>query len=119
MLHFFRLVLIFVLFVGFNGICAQADGIVIQNGANLSIAGGDLHMNCLPLTVKNGGTLSLEAGEIDLVVLTVEPGGSFDHTGGVLDDGDVDGADLVEFIDDFNVADLPAFASDFGQKVCN
>ncbi|MEE4112417.1 MAG: hypothetical protein V2I40_06350 [Desulfobacteraceae bacterium] len=34
-------------------------------------------------------------------------------------DGDVDGADLAEFINAFNTADLPSFAEEFGRLGCH
>jgi hypothetical protein len=33
-------------------------------------------------------------------------------------DGDVDGADLAEFINAFNLADVPSFAGEFGSQGC-
>jgi len=36
----------------------------------------------------------------------------------LLGDGDVDGADLAEFINAFDVMHLPAFASEFGRNDC-
>jgi hypothetical protein len=33
-------------------------------------------------------------------------------------DGDVDGADLYEFINAFNLADVPSFAAEFGSAGC-
>jgi hypothetical protein len=118
MMHFFRPVLWSALIVCAANTCVLADGMVVQHGAALTIDGGSLYMHCQPLTVTDGGLLHLQAGRIDAVVLTIEPGGSFDHVGGIVDDGDVDGADLVEFANAFQVADLPAFASEYGQDRC-
>ena len=33
-------------------------------------------------------------------------------------DGDVDGADLYEFINAFNLADVPSFAAEYGSEGC-
>jgi hypothetical protein len=109
---------VFGLFVCLAAVNAQADGIVVNENHVLSVNGGTLQMNCRPLTVRAGGELRLVDGAIRLAGLNVEPGGIVHHTGGVIEDGDVDGADLADFIDAFSLADLPPFASAFGSSVC-
>lgn len=119
MMYILRLFIIPVLMICVTGVYALADGIIIKNGASLRINGSTLNMNCEPLTVKSGGTLTITGGNVNSANLTVESGGLFNQTGGTLDDGDVDGSDLAEFAIDFNASDLSRFASEFGKASCN
>ena len=64
---------------------ADAQVLTIGNGSTLTVNGGVLDVNCLDILVKNGGTLDLVSGTLqDKEILTVEAGGVYTNTGGIV-----------------------------------
>ena len=64
---------------------AHADGLTINDGGTVVVDGGSLIMNCQTITVKNGGTLTVNSGEIDQCRrIAVEAGGTFTRLAGTI-----------------------------------
>jgi hypothetical protein len=57
---------------------AFADGLIVRNGATLTLDGSTLDLNCLDLTIESGGTFEFASGIVtECGNLIVEVGGSF------------------------------------------
>ena len=65
---------------------------------------------------KDGFITDLSANSITLVV--IPPGQQTGCPADTEPDGDVDGADLAEFMNAFSSSELEAFAPDFGRVDC-
>ena len=56
-------ILVVVLFYGSNW--AFADGLIIHDGTTLTLNDATLDLNCLDLTINDGGTLDLGTGTVE------------------------------------------------------
>jgi hypothetical protein len=74
-----KYIVILVLLVGALLCCspwALADGLVIHSGSTLNLNDATLDLNCMDLTIEDGGTLDLGSGRVRrLGALTVSSGG--------------------------------------------
>lgn len=79
-LVFFFMVLLFGSFSAF------ADGLIVRNGATLTLNGSTLDLNCLDLTIETGGTFDFPSGIVaECGNLIVDVGGSFIEGTGTID----------------------------------
>ncbi len=79
-LVFFFMVLLFGSFSAF------ADGLIVRNGATLTLNGSTLDLNCLDLTIESGGTFDFASGIVtECGNLIVEVGCSLIEGTGTID----------------------------------
>ena len=64
-LQFLILLALVIVILSYGSHCAFADGLVIRNGATLTVNGATLDLNCLDLTIDEGATLNLGSGAIE------------------------------------------------------
>lgn len=60
----------------------HAGGLVIEQGGGVTVSGGVLDINCQPIELKSGGSLTLDEGEIiHCKTLKKEAGSTFNKNG--------------------------------------
>ena len=63
-----RFIMVLVILVGALFYCSNwafADGLIIHDGATLTLNDATLGLNCLDLTIEDGGTLDLGGGVVE------------------------------------------------------
>jgi hypothetical protein len=75
-LRFVMAVLILVGALFYSSSWVLADGLIIHDGATLTLNDATMYLNCLDLTIEDGGTLDLGSGIVEECgVLEVSNGG--------------------------------------------